>query len=116
MILNCKTMPKEQLPGGIIARCQPKGWMASELMKDWLLVLWNRRPGVHRREWGRLVLDAFKRHLRPEIKVAITGSSMNTHLVVIPGEMASQLHVLDVMVNELFRDHLKQLFGKVHRM
>jgi hypothetical protein len=81
-------------------------------MKDWLLVTWNRRPGVHLRECGRLVLDAFKIHLMPETEVAITGSPMNTHLVVIPGEMASQLHVLDVVVNELFRDHLKQLFGK----
>jgi len=33
MSLNCKTMPKEQLPRGIIARCQPKVWMANDLMK-----------------------------------------------------------------------------------
>jgi hypothetical protein len=38
MTLNCKTMSKEQLPGGIIVRCQPKDWITSELMKDWLLV------------------------------------------------------------------------------
>ena len=31
----------------------------------------------------------------PEIKVAITGSSMNTDLVVIPGGITSQLLVFD---------------------
>jgi hypothetical protein len=41
VILNCKTMPKEQL----IVRCQPKCCMTNERMKDWLLVVWNRRPG-----------------------------------------------------------------------
>jgi hypothetical protein len=45
VILNRKNMTKEQLPRGIIVRCQSKGWMTSDLMKDWLLVVWNRRPG-----------------------------------------------------------------------
>ena len=33
------------------------------------------------------MLDVFKGHLTPEIKVTVTGSSMNTSLVVIPGSM-----------------------------
>ena len=37
--LNCKTMPKEQLPRGIIARCQPKVWMVNDLMKYLLLLV-----------------------------------------------------------------------------
>jgi len=37
--LNCKTVPKEQLPRGIIARCQPKVWMANDLMKYSLLLV-----------------------------------------------------------------------------
>jgi len=44
VILNCKIMPKEQLPSEVIVKCQPKCWMANEFMKDWLLVEWNRRP------------------------------------------------------------------------
>jgi hypothetical protein len=43
--LNCETLPKEHLPRGVIVRCQPKCWMTNERMKDWLLVVWNRRPG-----------------------------------------------------------------------
>jgi len=45
VIQNCKTMPKEQLPSGVIVRCQPKSWMTNKCMKDWLLVMWDRRPG-----------------------------------------------------------------------
>jgi hypothetical protein len=52
VILNRKNMPKEQLPRGITVRCRPKGWMTSDLMKDWLLVVWNRRPGALLRKWG----------------------------------------------------------------
>jgi hypothetical protein len=34
-ILN-RTVAKQQLSRGIIIRCQPQGWMTSELAKDWL--------------------------------------------------------------------------------
>jgi hypothetical protein len=37
---------------------------------------------------------------------------MNTDLVVIPREMTSQLQVLDVVVNKLFKDHLEQLYSE----
>lgn len=45
VILNCKTVTKEQLPRGIIIRYQPRGWITSELTKNWYLVVWERRPG-----------------------------------------------------------------------
>jgi hypothetical protein len=41
LILNHNTMPKEQLPRGIIFRCQPECWMTNELTKDRLSVVWN---------------------------------------------------------------------------
>jgi hypothetical protein len=108
VFLNRKNMPKEQLPRGIIVRCQPVGWMTSDLMKDWsLVVVGNRRPGTLLRK-EMLILDAFKGHLTPEVKATITGGSINTDLVVIPSGMTSQLKVLDVVVNKPFKDHLKQ--------
>jgi hypothetical protein len=48
------------------------------------------------------------RHLTPEIQATITGSSINTDLIVIPGWMTKQLQELDVAVNRVFKDHLKQ--------
>jgi hypothetical protein len=55
-ILNCITVPKEQLPRGIFVRCKPKGWMVSEFRKYWLADVWNRTPEVLLRKW---VFDTF---------------------------------------------------------
>ena len=72
--------------------------MTNEFMKDWLLVVWNRRPGA-------LVLDAFQEHLTPgkrkEKKNTITGSSKNTDPVMVSGGMTSQMQVLNIVVNTL---------------
>jgi hypothetical protein len=57
-----------------------------------------------------LVLDAFKGYLTPEILATITGSCVNTDLVVVSEGMTSQLQVLAV-VNKLFNDHLKLLYS-----
>jgi hypothetical protein len=81
-------------------------------MKDWLLLVWNRRPGALLRKRGMLGLDAFQGHLTPEVKATITGGSINTGLVVILGGMTSQLQVLGVVVNKPFKDHLKQLYSE----
>jgi hypothetical protein len=43
VILILRTMPEEQLPIGLIVRCQSNGWMTNELIRDWLQVVWNRR-------------------------------------------------------------------------
>jgi predicted solute-binding protein len=58
-----------------------------------------------------LLLTAFKRHLTPEIKAAVTISSMSTDLVVILNGIMSQLQVVDV-VNKPFKNHLKQLYSE----
>jgi hypothetical protein len=84
IILYHKTVANEQLPGGIIVRCQTKGcWITNELKKDWLLVEWNRRPGVLMEKQGMLVLDAYKGHLRTEIETTVTCCSMDTNHVAI---------------------------------
>jgi hypothetical protein len=79
-------------------------------MKDWLLAGWNSGPGVLLRKQGMLVLNAFKRHLPPEMKAPVTICSMSTDLVVILRGITSQLQVLDV-VNKPFKNHLKQLYS-----
>ncbi|KAJ4426354.1 hypothetical protein ANN_27168 [Periplaneta americana] len=84
VILKRKTMPKENLPKGLVIRCQEKGWMTTELMVDWLATVWNRRPGALLCKRAMLVLDAFKGHLTPEVKKKIT--ALKTDLVVIPGD------------------------------
>jgi hypothetical protein len=41
-----------------------------------------------------LALDALKGHFTPEVKSGI--HAMNTHVIIIPGRMTSQLQVVDV--------------------
>lgn len=60
----------------------------------------------------KLVLDAFKGHLLPETNATITGSFISTDFVITPGEMNSQLWMLDVVVTKLFKDHLKQTYSR----
>ena len=52
--------------------------------------VWNRGQ-------GDASLYAFQGHVTPEIEVTVTGRSMSTDLVVIPGGMTSQLQVLNVV-------------------
>ncbi|KAJ8386439.1 hypothetical protein AAFF_G00170360 [Aldrovandia affinis] len=80
--------------------------METELVVDWLKVVWGRRRGGLRKRRNMLVLDAFRGHLTEPVKKQV--KAMNGDLVIIPGGMTSQLQVLDVVVNKPFKDHLDQ--------
>ncbi|KAJ8367215.1 hypothetical protein AAFF_G00324280 [Aldrovandia affinis] len=108
LILKRKTVPKEAMPAGIIVRAQAKGWMETELVVDWLKVVWGRRRGGLRKRRNMLVLDAFRGHLTEPVKKQV--KAMNGDLVIIPGGMTSQLQVLDVVVNKPFKDHLRKRY------
>ncbi|RMC15171.1 hypothetical protein DUI87_07353 [Hirundo rustica rustica] len=93
VILKRKTMLKDQLPTGIIVRCQNQGWMSTDLMKDWLNIVWNSRPGVLVHKRRMLVLRTLRGYLTPAMKNII--GAKNTALAVVPVGM-SQLWVPDV--------------------
>ena len=85
VILNYNIVPKEQLPRGIIFRCQPECCMMN-LRRIGCQWCGMNKPGVLIRKWEMLIMDEFKGYLTPEMKATITtGSSMNTDVVVIPG-------------------------------
>ncbi|NWS49396.1 POGK protein, partial [Probosciger aterrimus] len=86
VILKQKTILKDQLPTGIIVRCQNQGWMSSDLMKDCLYIIWNRRPGVLVCKRRMLALDTFKGYLISAMKNMI--GEMNAALAVVPGGMS----------------------------
>jgi hypothetical protein len=56
-----------------------------------------------------LVLDAFRGHLTEKVKT-VASNLLNTDLVIIPGGMTSQLHVLDVVVDKPFKDQQRCLY------
>uniref|UniRef100_A0A8C9ZJZ3 Pogo transposable element derived with KRAB domain n=1 Tax=Sander lucioperca TaxID=283035 RepID=A0A8C9ZJZ3_SANLU len=102
------TMPKEMMPAGIILRSQEKGWMDTDLVVDWLKVVWGRRRGALHKKRNMLVLDASRGHLMEPVKTQLR--KMNGDLVIIPGGMTSQLQVLDVVVNKSFKDNLRKRY------
>uniref|UniRef100_A0A674N661 HTH CENPB-type domain-containing protein n=1 Tax=Takifugu rubripes TaxID=31033 RepID=A0A674N661_TAKRU len=108
VVLKRKTVPKEAMPAGIIVRAQEKGWMETELVVDWLKVVWGRRRGGLRKKSNMLILDAFCGHLSHPVKKQV--KAMNGDLVIIPGGMTSQLQVLDVVVNKPFKDNLPKKY------
>jgi hypothetical protein len=103
VILRRKNLPKQKLPTDIIFKCNEEGWMTEELMDKWLKEVWHRKPGALLKKRGMLDLDAFKGHLTDKVKT-VASNLLNTNLVIIPGGMTSQLQVLDVVVNEPFKD------------
>lgn len=77
--------------------------MSTDLMKDWLNIVWNRRPGVLVRKRRMLVLGKFTGYLTAAMKNS-TGE-INVALAVVPGGM-SQLQVPDVVENKPFKECL----------
>jgi len=57
VILNRKNLLKERIPSGIIFQHNGKGWMAEELILEWLREIWDRRVGAVLK---MLLLDSLK--------------------------------------------------------
>jgi hypothetical protein len=108
VVFKRKTLPKDKFPPGIYVRAQEKGWITEDLVRDWVKVMWQRRPGALLNIPSLLVLDSFKGHLTEEVKKVIRAG--NSDMVVIPGGMTSLLQPLDVSVNKPFKDRLKATY------
>jgi len=107
LILKRKTLPRsEAFPKDVIVRAQEKGWMAEELMLEWLKIVWGRRPRAFLNQPSMLVLDAFIGHLTDSMKNQLRKTK--TELVVIPGGMTSVLQPMDVSINKPFKDRLRR--------
>jgi len=113
LIFKRKNVPKgkngEAFPKGVIVRAQAKGWMTTELMKDWLQKVWGARPGALLRLPAMLALDAFRGHLTPEVKSEMR--KQKTEMVVIPAGMTSVLQPLDACINKPFKDKVKAKYN-----
>jgi hypothetical protein len=109
IVLKCKNVPKgENFPSGVIVRANEKGWMTSEMVVEWLKLVWFRRPGHLLKLKSLLVLDSYRGHITPAVKDAM--KEADSDLAVIPGGMTSQLQPLDVCVNKPFKDQLKRFY------
>jgi hypothetical protein len=101
VILNRKTIPKENFCKDIIVRASKNAWMTSELMEDWLGRVWERRPGALSKPRSMLAMGAFRSHLSDRMRNRLR--KKNTDIVIIPSGITSQLQPLDVSINRPFK-------------
>ena len=106
VIFKRMTMPKENLPKGIVVKVNTKGWMMESLMKEWLAECYGKRPGgfFHRKK-ALLVLDSMRAHITDSVKAAIKRT--NSIPAVIPGGTTKYLQPLDISVNRAFKVALR---------
>ena len=105
VVFKRKTLPKKMtFPHGLVVRCQEKGWMNEELVKDWLNTVWSKVGGLSRNK-SMLVWDSFRAHLSKPIRRTL--QSLNTECAIIPGGMTGILQPLDVCINKPFKDRLR---------
>lgn len=95
---KCITLPKEQLPKGIVVKVNNKGWMMECRMKEWLTECYGKRPGgfFHRKK-ALLVWDSIRAHITDSVKTVI--KKTNSILAVVRGGTTKYLQPLDISVN-----------------
>ena len=108
LILKRKILPKlEAFSEDVIVRDQEKGWMTEELMLKWLKIVWSLMPEAFLNQPSMLVVDAFKGHVTDSVQDQLC--KMKAELV-IPGGMTSVFQPMDVSINKLFKDRLRQQY------
>lgn len=93
-----------KFPENMVVRVQPKGWMDTDLMIDWIDSVWRKRPGANLGMRAVLVLDSFRRHVTDRVKEKL--AACHTDLVIIPGGMTPQIQPLDVCLNKPIKDRV----------
>jgi hypothetical protein len=101
IILNRKTVTKDNSCKDVVVQAQKNAWMTSELMEDWPGYVRECRPGVLLKPWSMLAMDTFHGHLSNRIRNRIRIKNIN--LAIIPSGMTSQLQPLDVSINKPFK-------------
>ncbi|CAJ0601238.1 unnamed protein product [Cylicocyclus nassatus] len=105
IIFKKKRVPKDNFPPEVIVRANERGWMNHELMKTWLLEVWNKRKRyVNDPFQSLLILDSARCHLTEDVRELFKEHSK---IAVIPGGMTKYLQPLDVGISKPFKDNLR---------
>ena len=64
VVFKRKTMPKENLPDGVVFHCHNKGWMDRDGMAVWGEKVWRPRPVSFFDRTSLLIFDSFSAHFQ----------------------------------------------------
>lgn len=92
-----KCVPTERFPDRIFVRAQDKGWMTNELIRDWLMRMWEKWPGTNLDTRPLLVMNSFRVHLTKSMRQQLGACEID--LAVILGSMTGMLQQLEISVN-----------------
>ena len=111
VIFKRKTMPKENLPNGVVVHCHKKGWMDREGMAVRGEKVWRPRPVSFFNRTSLLILDNFSAHIDKGVRNTFK-TEHTTTTAVIPGGLTKKLQPLDISVNRSFKNHVREEWEK----
>ena len=111
VIFKRKTMPKENLPDGVVVHCHKKGWMDRDGMAVWGEKVWRPRPVSFFDRTSLLIFDSFSAHIDEGVRNTFK-TEHKTTTAVIPGGLTKKLQPLDISVNRSFKNHVREEWEK----
>lgn len=110
VIFKRKTMPKENLPNGVVVHCHNKGWMDRDGMAVWGEKVSCPRPVSFDRT-SLLIFDSFSAHIDKNVRNTFK-TEHKTTTAVIPGGLTKKSQPLDISVNRSFKNHVCEEWEK----
>ena len=107
VIFKRKTMPKEDLPNGVVVHCHKKGWMDRDGMAMRGEKVWRPRRVSFFDRTSLLILDSFSAHIDEGVRNTFN-TEHKTTTAVIPGGLTKKLQPLDISVNWSFKNHVRK--------
>lgn len=119
VVFKRKTLPKGRMPPGIHVRAHTNGWLSTDLAKEWVRVVWGRRPGALLRQEAMLVLGGFRSNLVEPITREL--QNHETTLAAIPNGLTSLLQPLNMSIKQPFKEHLRRfnaawINSRIHKL
>lgn len=110
VIFKRKTMPKENLPNGVVVHCHNKGWMDRDGMAVWGEKVSCPRPVSFDRT-SLLIFDSFSAHIDKNVRNTFK-TEHKTTTAVIPGGLTKKSQPLDISDNRSFKNHVCEEWEK----
>lgn len=87
---------------------QPKAWMDSVRMLEWIEKVWKPWTATKNGKPTLLVMDEFSAHMTTAVRNAI--ADCGSYYELIPGGYTSKLQAMDVGLNKPFKNHIRDQY------